>query len=269
MIKLSVVIPSYKDPSLKKTIEDILKHSELGDQLEIIAVCDGYYPPTDQLVDSPLVRYLHLGQNRGMRGAINAGVAIANGEYLMRTDEHCSFAQGFDRVILETIEDDWIVTPSRYELDVEHWKRMNDPVVNFTKLSIQRVSDDVSKFTAVPWPERDEEFKDVTVAETMGMQGSCWFMKKSWWEKVIVELQTEGYGPLIQDSTEMIFKTWKAGGKMVLNKATWHAHRHRKFGRKHNNGTKENPAKCDDGYQYAIDVWGAYYRDVIAPLWKI
>ena len=94
-------------------------------------------------------------------------------------------------------------------------------------------------------------------------------MKRSWWDKVIVELQTEGYGPLIQDSTEMIFKTWKAGGKMMLNKNTWHAHRHRKFGRAHNNGTKENPANNDAGYQYAIDVWGGYYNDVIKPKWKI
>jgi hypothetical protein len=43
----------------------------------------------------------------------------------------------------------------------------------------------------------------------------------------------------------MVFKTWKAGGKLMLNKNTWHAHKHRSFARTHNNGTEENPANCD------------------------
>lgn len=268
MIKLSCIIPSYRDPSLNKTVEDILKHSGLKeDELEIIVVCDGYY--WQNPVDDPRVRILHLGANRGMRGAINAGVAIANGEYLMRTDEHCSFAKNFAKTILASIKDNEIVTPTRYELDPIHWKRMNIPPVNFTKLVIQNVKDGVQKFTAVSWKEMDEQAENVMIAETMGMQGSVWFMKKSWWDKVIKELQTDGYGQLIQDSTEMIFKTWKAGGKMMLNKNTWHAHRHRKFGRLHNNGTPENPANQDAGYKYAIDVWGDYYNKVIRPLWKI
>jgi hypothetical protein len=29
-----------------------------------------------------------------------------------------------------------------------------------------------------------------------------------------------------------------------------------------NNGTSENPAKCEDGYKYAIDVWGEYYKEI-------
>ena len=75
-IKLSVVIPSYKAPLLVKTIDSLLVNSELGDQLEIIAVLDGYWPEFE-LRGDPRVRYIHLGQNRGMRGAINAGVLIS------------------------------------------------------------------------------------------------------------------------------------------------------------------------------------------------
>src|SRR3972149_8947940 len=261
---LSCIIPSFKDPSLHKTIQSILDNAQ--GEIEIICVLDGYWT---EIIDDPRVKVLHLGKNRGMRDAINAGVAISKGEYLMRTDEHCSFAKGFDKVIIDNMEDNWIVTPTRYELDPIKWKRMNLSPVNFTKLIIQNVSDGVQKFTAIPWKERDEELKDVMIAETLGMQGSVWVMKKSWWEKVIGELQTEGDGQLIQDSTEMIFKTWKAGGKMMLNKGTWHAHRHRKFGRMHNNGTKENPANQDAGYKYALDIWGDYYRNEICPKWKI
>jgi hypothetical protein len=101
------------------------------------------------------------------------------------------------------------------------------------------------------------------------MQGSMWVMKRDWWCKVIGELQTEGYGPLIQDSHEMVFKTWIAGGKLILNKNTWFAHKHRSFSRTHNNGTEETPANCEQGYAYALKVWGDYYNREIKPKWKI
>ena len=90
---LSVIIPSYKDPLLQKTIDSLLGNSELGKELEVIAVLDGYWP-NPQLTDDPRLKILHLGKNRGMRGAINAGVAISRGEYIMRTDEHCVFGKG-------------------------------------------------------------------------------------------------------------------------------------------------------------------------------
>lgn len=256
---LSVIIPSYRDPLLHKTVKSILDNA-VG-EIEIICVLDGYWTVP---VNDPRVRVLHFGENRGMREAINAGVQMARGEVLMRTDEHCSFAKGFDKVITDSIEDNQIVTPTRYFLDPKHWKRMNLPPINFAKLVIKG-----GKFTAENWKERDEEMKDVMIAETMGMQGSCWFMKKSWWQKIIGELQTEGYGPLIQDSHEMVFKTWKAGGKMMLNKNTWYAHKHRNFSRTHNNGTKENPAHCEDGYKYAIETWGDYFEKEIKPKWQL
>lgn len=256
---LSCILPGYKDPLIHKTTESILKNA-VG-EVEVINVYDGYW---DTPVEDPRVKVVHLGQNRGMRGAINAGVAAAKGKYLMRADCHCSFAKGFDKEITDNMEDNWIVTPTRYFLDPRTFKRMDLPPVNFAKLVIKG-----GKFSAENWPERDEELKDVPIAETMGMQGSCWFMTKKWWDDVIGELQVEGYGPLIQDSHEMIFKTWKAGGKMMLNKNTWHSHKHRKFPRTHNNGTPENPANCEAGYKYAIDTWGDYYYDEICPKWGL
>ena len=263
-MKLSVIIPSYQDPLLIKTIDSLLSSSELGDQLEIIAVLDGYWPTFELRID-PRVRYLHLGKNRGMRGAINAGVAISRGEFIMRTDEHCVFGQGYDRILTETCKSNWIVTPRRYFLDPVKWEVMPDPYVDYEKLIIQ----DGKKFSGQKWPSRDKERAKATIDQTMAMQGSCWVMPRAWWDKVIGELQTEGYGPLIQDSHEMVFNTWKAGGELMLNKRTWFAHKHRSFKRTHSNGTKENPAKNDDGYAYALKVWGEYYEKEIKPKWGI
>jgi len=255
-MKLSVVIPSYKDPLLQKTIDSLLENSELNSELEIIAVLDGYWIT---LKEDPRVRTVHLGKNRGMRGAINAGVAVARGEFLMRVDEHQVFGKGYDKILTSQCEPNWIVTARRYFLDPIKWEVMDLPPVDYMDLKITG-----GKFSGIARPGNNEP-----IQESMAMQGSMWVMPHKWWDDVIGELQTEGYGPLIQDSHEMVFKTWKAGGKLMVNKNTWHAHKHRSFPRTHNNGTEENPANCDAGYKYALDVWGEYYEKEVVPKWNI
>ena len=263
-MKLSVVIPSYRDPLLVKTINSLLTSSELDSKLEIIGVLDGYWPEFP-LVNNPKVRYVHLGANRGMRGAINAGVQVARGEFICRTDEHCLFSQGWDRIMTESCQPNWIMTSRRYFLDSKQWKVMDDPYIDYEKLVIQ----EGVKFSGQRWSSRDKQRKDIMVDETMAMQGSVWLMPRQWWKDVIGELQTEGYGPHYQDSHEMIFRTWQAGGKMMLNKNAWFAHRHRKFSRTHNDGTVENPANKEAGWQYSLDTWREYYETTIRPEWQI
>jgi len=264
MIKLSAIIPDWKDPMLHKTIDSLLDNSGLGDQLEVIAVLDGC-DSTQPFRDDPRIRVIRHGKNSGMREAINTGVRLARGEYLMRTDEHCMFGNNYDVILTTQTEPNWIVTPRRYYLDPVKWEVMDIPYVDYEKLVIQ----DGKKFAGQKWPSRSEERKDIAIDETMAMQGSVWFMPHAWWDKVIVNLQTEGYGPLIQDSHEMQFKTWQAGGKLMLNKNTWFAHKHRSFPRTHNNGTKETPANCDAGYAYALSVWKDYYEKEVKPKWSI
>src|SRR3990167_3602043 len=192
---LSVIIPSYKDLLLIKTIDSLLENSELGDQLEIIAVLDGYWP-TFELRQDSRVRYVHLGKNRGIRGAINAGVAVSRGEFLMRNDEHQTCGKGYDRILTETCEDNWIVTPRRYFLDPVKWEVMDIPPVDFMRLEIR-------------------------------------------------------------------------GGKLMVNKNTWHAHKHRDFPRTHNNGTPENPSNNEQCFAYSLSVWKDYFLNEIKPKWKI
>lgn len=258
---LSVIIPSYKDPLLQKTIDSLLTNSELGPELEVIAVLDGYWPSMP-LRDDPRVHQLHLGHNRGMRGAINAGVLLSKGEFIMRTDEHCMFGPGYDKILLASMQDDWIVTPRRYCLDTEKWEIMSTPPNDYNKLVIDGKR---HKFTGVNWKSRTINRGHKMVDETLAMQGSCWLMKRTWWDRVIRELQTEGYGPHYGDSHEMVFKTWQAGGRLMVNKNTYYAHKERRFPRTHNISS----AEAAPGWAYAIDVWKDYYENVIRPKWKI
>lgn len=259
-MKLSVVIPSYKDPLLHKTIDSLLDRSELGMDLEVIVVLDGYWPATP-IRNDPRIKICHLGSTGGMRNAINSAVALATGEFIMRTDEHCMFAQGYDKTLTEVFEDNWIMTATRFFLDPVKWEVMAlDPVIH-EKLIITA---ERQKFSAHKWPARDEERKDFPIDETMAMQGSMWIMKKAWWEKVIKELQSEGYGTHYQDSVEMLMKTWQAGGKLMVNRKTWFAHKHRSFPRTHNYGGQ----LADASFKYALDTWRPYYEQVIKPQWK-
>lgn len=269
---LSVIIPSYKDPLLTKTVDSLLANSELGDELEIIAVLDGYWP-SFELRDDPRVRYVHLGKNRGMRGAINAGVAVSRGEYIMRTDEHATFGKGYDVILTRDCRSNWIMTPRRYFLDVVKWEVMDIPPVDYMKLKIVRIGNGkgadrdgmVRKFSGVNWPSRTKRNAHKMIDQTMAMQGSCWVMHRKWWDDVIGELQSEGYGTHYGDSHEMVFKTWKAGGKLVVNKNTWHAHKHRKFPRTHGYGGQA----ARDGFAYALKIWEDYYEKEIRPIWKV
>lgn len=259
---VSVVIPSYKDPLLWPTIRSLLDMAE--GEIEVIAVFDGYWPDPKDIIHDNRVRYVHIGKNQGMRNAINSGVRIARGEYIMRTDEHACFSKGYDRVLTETIEDNWIVTPRRYFLDTEKWEVMDLTPVDDMKLKIARVGDDngglMEKFSGVTWNRPGLP----AIHETMAMQGSCWVMKKTWWD-TIGELESDGYGTHYQDSHEMVFKTWQKGGKLMVNTNAWHAHKHRKFPRTHGYGGKE----ARDGFTYSLNLWREYYDKEVRPRWGI
>lgn len=255
---LSVIIPVYKDPLSKPTIESLLQNAE--GPIEVIAVLDGCWLAPEHIVEDKRVKYVHLGKSRGMREAINAGVSVARGDYLMRTDSHCMFSKGYDRILTENIEDNWIVTPRRYFLDPDKWEVMDIPPVDDMKLKIVNY-DRGQKFSGVTWNRPNLP----PIHETMAMQGSCWVMKRSWWDKVIGKLQSEGYDTHYQDSHEMVFKTWKAGGKLMVNTNAWHAHKHRTFPRTHGYGG-EAADKC---FKYSLDVWRNYYEKEIKPKWGI
>lgn len=246
-MKLSVIIPSHKDPLLHRTIDDLLEHSELGEELEIVVVLDGYTPITP-VKNDPRIRVLNLEKNVGLRDAVNAGVNFSKGDYLMKCDEHCMFDQGFDVKLLADIEDDWVVIPRRYKLDVEKWiicEDDNEPT-DYDKLIIDRPD----KIGGMPWRHRTRKRRNILLDENLVFQGSCWVMSRKHWNK-LGGLNKEGYGTFAQEPIEIALKTWLGGGKVMSNKKTWYAHKHRKFGRISPPPSEEIKA----GNEYSKDFW--------------
>jgi hypothetical protein len=260
-IRMSAVLPCYKDPLLVPTIKSLLDTSELGDRLEIVCCLDGFWPTTFAIPEDKHVRIIHRGQNRGMRESINAAVAVSRGEYITRFDEHTMISQGWDRLLADACKPNWILVPRRFALDPIRWCIMTEvPKVDYMKLKIVRTARG-RKFSGVAWDRPDRE--SIEIDETPAYQGSAWTMKRSWWDTVAGPLQTEGYGPLTQDSHEQSFKTWQAGGKVMVHKGVWHAHRHRSFHRTHNSGGEDS----ERSFAYALSVWEPYFHKEIEPRW--
>ena len=236
MSKVSVVIPSRCEQFLPHTVADIFAKST-GD-VEVIAVLEDYWP-VPILPDDPRLTLIHFSEPRGMRGAINAAVSIAHGDYILKTDAHCMFAEGFDETLAADCDDDWVVIPRRHRLDAENWclQDVGKPPIDYEYLSFP---DDPNDFggpglNGRVWTERilaRLDKPEYEIDENMSAQGSAWFMKRDYFYRLEL-MDEEHYGTFWNEMQELGFKSWLSGGKVIVNKKTWYAHLHkgRKYGR--------------------------------------
>lgn len=228
MIDLSVVIPNRNSPFTTKTIEDVLKNA--GCEAEVIVHIDEKWP--EPLVEDGRVHYIHPSSPIGLRQAINAGVALAKGKYILKCDDHVSFGKDFGKILIENHhEDNWVQIPRRYSLDPENWK-INEgrPYRDYMYIDFPRKGKDHDDgMHGVEWWERQKSRTDpqYEVDDTPSMQGSCYFMTKNHFDNFLHGLSEEGYGQFSQESQEIGFKTWLGGGALKVNKKTWYAHLHK------------------------------------------
>ena len=237
---LSIIIPSYKDKYLQKTIDDIRKNAK--GEIEIIVILDGY---EDKITGATV---FHNDTKKGLRYNVNLGVAKSHGDYILKCDSHCMFDEGFDLKLLADIEDNWVVIPRRYKLDTDKWIICEDDPgpIDYEKLVLDRPD----RIAGVEWINRERKRKDVLLDETLVFQGSCWIMSRKHFNW-LGGLQEEGYGTFTQEPIEIALKTWLGGGKVMVNKKTWYAHQHRKFGRTH----QVNGEEIRAGNSYSRDFW--------------
>lgn len=215
---LSIIIPSYYDPYLPKTVNSILKNAR--GEIEIIPVQDGPItkPP---IKTNKRVRLIILPKNIGMRGAINVGLAEARGKFVMKCDAHCSFAPGFDKVLTTNCDTDQLMIPRRYALDEAKWRRnLGRSAFDYHYLTFPGL-------TPQTWyhgTEKEDLCYDID--DTMTFQGSCWFAHKKYFMMRVGYLddRREAYGPFGGEQVEIGLKYWLGGGQVKVNKKTWYTH---------------------------------------------
>jgi glycosyltransferase involved in cell wall biosynthesis len=253
---LSIIIPSRNEKFLQGTVDDLLRKAT--GEIEVIVVLDGYWPDPP-LAEDKRVTVVHFSESRGTRVAINVGVRIASGKFVMKCDAHCMFAPGFDEVLKADCGRDWIVIPTRYSLDVSSgedslgWRKFKYPI-NYHYFAFPY--GEASGLFAIHWREKHEPRlaarESIMVDDLMTFQASCWFTRRDYFNRVLGPMDDANYGSH-QEDVELSLKCWLSGGRVVVNKNTWYAHLHK--GWTHMRGYpmyKSARQRCE---KFSVDYW--------------
>ena len=225
-MNVSVLIPARKERFLNQTIRDVLEN---GDNVQVVVCLDGYWP--DEVIEDERLIYIHSTERRGMRAVLNMGVEVAAGEFVMKLDAHCKVSPGFDTILSDICQPNWVCIPTRKRLDAENWcvKKDSRPDINYQFIDLSN-----DGLNGKEWREknRDRSLDSERVVNAISCQGSCYFMHKSHWRRLGL-LDEEHYGTFRKDPQEVMFKTWTSHGRCVRVKDCWYAHLHkgRKYGR--------------------------------------
>ena len=204
-MKLSVLIPSRGGRELKRTIEDILEHSEAD--TEIIVGFDGSMPEGFETFWSPGLKFHHEPEHVGQRAITNKLAYLSTSDYIMKVDAHCSFSQGFDRVMLSEMDDKTILAPLLMSLDGPTW------TINGKK-STSRYCFDQNLVM-----QYDEENGN---PETMCLQGSAWMVSRdNYWNW---KLGDETLGSWGGQGPELGIKAWLNGGVCKTTRNAYYGH---------------------------------------------
>lgn len=220
MDKVSVLISGRNDPYLTRTVEDVF--TKATGAVEVVAVLDG---PTEHPLPKPRKNLLvrAFDQSGGIRTANNRAAEAATGKYIMRLDSHCAVGQGFDEILKSACADDWIVSPRMYDLCEYNWDRRAGPTDYFYPAFPWTAKIPYRSQTWF-WYSRMRERGDIPLDEQMLSHGSAWLMAKRHWERL--GGMDESRGTQYADHFGICWDTWAMGGKCMVEKRAWYAHRH-------------------------------------------
>jgi len=251
MPEVSIIIPARNELFLPQTVNDLLSK---GGDIQVIAVLDGYWPDVPLKEDKRLI-ILHHSKPKGMRASINHAAAIATGKYLLKTDAHCLFDEGYDEVLAADCDDNWIVIPRRYSLDAENWVCAPKEPIDYTYYFYPYRHPDDLGLHARPWHRYGRDKRHIEIDENISFQGSCWFMtREHFWDR-LGGVSEEGYETFMGEPQEIGLKTqlgpWE--GKIMRNKKTFYAHLHKgkQYGRMYFMSKSERTR----GNAYSFDFW--------------
>lgn len=218
---LSVIIPSRNEEFLSKTVDDIFAKAK--SEIEVVVILD----ETDQaLTPRPNLIVKKKVGKPGLRSALNQALDLASGKYIMKTDAHCMFSEGFDKILKADLENNWVVTPRRYSLIPETWSiNPRRPTVDYEYFVFPWIPEIGSLKTGGKWFQRAIDRAELLIDEDMAFQGSCWFTTRKHMTNIEGFSEKTSTGDVyVCESEELVNKTWLSGGRVMVNKKTWYAH---------------------------------------------
>lgn len=251
MSQVSIIIPSRgeKSENLNRTLESIFANAT--GEYEVIVGFNG--APYTKIPYSN-VKTIYLPENVGIKTMVNLLAATATGKYIYKSDAHCSFGHGFDRILQEEMQDDWIVTPRFYVLDGKTWDWQDDRFYDYFYLCCPLTDPKGLRFKAGGhWPQMTQErlVSHPTVDETPQFHGSGWFMTKDRFFELGGFPIDDPYGHG-QEPIWLGLKNWLMGGKVMVNKKTWYAHLHQDSSQR---GYPEVREETEKTYRLTASYW--------------
>lgn len=248
MAKLSILIPARNESLLQQTIDDIFKNAV--DDIEVIVGLDGWLPefvkPFDlQPICESALKYIHTNKSIGQRAMTNKLARMSEAQYFMKVDAHCSFGPGFDRIMMESMDDKTILSPQMGVLNPDNW------AVNGRKMTSRYCfgRDFVMKYDE----ETDEE-----EPETMCLQGSAWMIsRENYWKWNVCD---ESLGSWGGQAVELGIAAYLNGGRCKTTKKTYYGHVFRHEDKEFPYDRGENPGK------FATEELKRRYSDKIGGL---
>lgn len=260
MYDLSICIPARHEEFLARTVQDILEHKK--GNTEVIVGLDGEWanPP---IKDHPDVTIFFSPVSIGQRAMTNQCVRLSKAKYVMKTDSHCSFDEGFDVKLMADMQDNWTVVPTMRNLHVFNWrckkcgnewyqgptptfcckdgqgKIHNEKCDNTTDFErkivwIAKKSPQSNSYCFDPEPhfqyfgeytKREQYEKDL---EATGLTESMSLQGSCWMltrEKYWeLNMGNENFGSWGSQGIQIAASTWLSGGKVIVNHKTWYAH---------------------------------------------
>jgi len=243
---LSIVIPARNEEFLGITIQNILDNIE--GKTEVIAVLDGYDTPIPEIPKDPRLTVIKYNEPIGQRAATNQAVRLSQAKYVAKTDAHCAFGKGFDRILMADMQDDWTVVPTMRNLHAFDWvcedghsryqgisgpcttcgKPTHKEIKWIGKTNPQSTSYCFDKSLHFQYFNEYKSKQVGDLVESMSLQGSFFMLTRDkYWELNICD---EAHGSWGQQGVEVACKTWLSGGRVIVNKKTWYAHMFRTQG---------------------------------------
>lgn len=245
MYDLSVIIPARNEIFLERTVNDLLEHVE--GNTEVIVILDGGLP-LSPIPDHPNLQMILHSKSIGQRAATNEAARLSQAKWLMKVDAHCSFDQGFDVKMMESMQDDVTLIPVMRNLHAFDWvcpqghRRYQSPsgvckecgqetkmdMVWIAKRNPQSTTYRFDKTMHFQYWSEYGKAQTGDLIETLSIQGSCFMVTR---EKYFeLDLCSEEFNSWGQQGVEVACKTWLSGGRVLVTRKTWYAHMFRTQG---------------------------------------
>ena len=117
--ELSILIPSRNEQFVAKTVENIIENKK-GNTEILIGLDENWADPG--IPDHPDVTIIKYPESIGQRGITNQLCKLSKAKYVMKSDAHCAFDEGFDVKLMADMEDDMTMIPALYNLHAFDWK---------------------------------------------------------------------------------------------------------------------------------------------------